>query len=398
MTKRRDRGDGGLYWNEKRQRWIGSVTVGYTPAGKRIVKWVSGKTKTEASKKLRGLVQDHRDDDAIESNNYTVEKAVRDWLKHGLNGRSQETVSKLTSLADTHVIPDLGSRKLRTDRAGGRSNNLTADDVDEWLLKKAQAVSKRTLQDLRAILRRSINRAVKRNKVKRNVVLLCEDLPDGKVGRPSKSLTFAQAEALVKEAEADESTMGAYIVVSLLGGVRTEEARPLCWGNVDLIGRPDDEPTIPPHVQVVRSVRASGDTKTRKSRRSVALAPRAVRALKAQAARQKALWDAAGRPWDSSVLVFASESGTQMDAANVRRGFRRIAKRAGLDAGDWTPRELRHSFVSLLSDSGVPIELISRLVGHSSTAVTEEVYRHQIRPVVQDGATAMDRLFPDSAA
>ncbi|MFC7612456.1 hypothetical protein ACFQV2_40435 [Actinokineospora soli] len=217
MTKRRDRGDGGLYWNEKRQRWIGSVTVGYTPAGKRIVKWVSGKTKTEASKKLRGLVQDHRDDDAIESNNYTVEKAVRDWLKHGLNGRSQETVSKLTSLADTHVIPDLGSRKLRTDRAGGRSNNLTADDVDEWLLKKAQAVSKRTLQDLRAILRRSINRAVKRNKVKRNVVLLCEDLPDGKVGRPSKSLTFAQAEALVKEAEADESTMGAYIVVSLLG-------------------------------------------------------------------------------------------------------------------------------------------------------------------------------------
>ncbi|MFC7612457.1 tyrosine-type recombinase/integrase [Actinokineospora soli] len=172
----------------------------------------------------------------------------------------------------------------------------------------------------------------------------------------------------------------------------------MCWGNVDLIGRPDDEPTIPPHVQVVRSVRASGDTKTRKSRRSVALAPRAVRALKAQAARQKALWDAAGRPWDSSVLVFASESGTQMDAANVRRGFRRIAKRAGLDAGDWTPRELRHSFVSLLSDSGVPIELISRLVGHSSTAVTEEVYRHQIRPVVQDGATAMDRLFPDSAA
>ena len=58
-----------------------------------------------------------------------------------------------------------------------------------------------------------------------------------------------------------------------------------------------------------------------------------------------------------------------------------------------TPRELRHSFVSLLSDSGVPLEEISRLVGHSSTAVTELVYRKQIRPVLQQGATAMDRLF-----
>ena len=31
MTKRRARGDGGLHWDEKRHRWIASVTVGYTP-------------------------------------------------------------------------------------------------------------------------------------------------------------------------------------------------------------------------------------------------------------------------------------------------------------------------------------------------------------------------------
>ena len=51
--------------------------------------------------------------------------------------------------------------------------------------------------------------------------------------------------------------------------------------------------------------------------------------------------------------------------------------------------------MSLLSDSGVPLEEISRLVGHRSTAVTELVYRKQIRPVVQSGAVAMDRIFRD---
>ncbi|MDT4908695.1 MAG: hypothetical protein QOI69_1936, partial [Pseudonocardiales bacterium] len=60
---------------------------------------------------------------------------------------------------------------------------------------------------------------------------------------------------------------------------------------------------------------------------------------------------------------------------------------------EWTPRELRHSFVSLLSDHGLPLEEISRLVGHSSTSVTEAVYRKQIRPVLQSGAVAMDRIF-----
>jgi integrase len=45
----------------------------------------------------------------------------------------------------------------------------------------------------------------------------------------------------------------------------------------------------------------------------------------------------------------------------------------------------------------VPIEVISRLVGHSSTDVTEKIYRHQIRPIVEEGADAMDRIFPTSA-
>jgi len=60
------------------------------------------------------------------------------------------------------------------------------------------------------------------------------------------------------------------------------------------------------------------------------------------------------------------------------------------------PWQLRHNFVSLLSDSGVLLEDISRLVGHQNTTVTETVYRHQLRPVIEDAASAMDRIFPAS--
>jgi integrase len=73
--------------------------------------------------------------------------------------------------------------------------------------------------------------------------------------------------------------------------------------------------------------------------------------------------------------------------------FRRIVKAAGLNPADWTPRELRHSFVSLLSDSGVSLEDIAELCWHAGTRVTEAVYRHQLRPVLLNGAVAMDRIF-----
>ena len=95
-------------------------------------------------------------------------------------------------------------------------------------------------------------------------------------------------------------------------------------------------------------------------------------------------------------LVFSATLGTRLDAGNLRRSLRAICRKAGIGE-DWTPRELRHSFVSLLSGNGMGIEEISRLVGHSSTLVTQTGYRHELRPVVTSGAEMMDRIFADGA-
>jgi integrase len=153
-------------------------------------------------------------------------------------------------------------------------------------------------------------------------------------------------------------------------------------------------PPVPPHVAVWRSVRAGDDTKTRKSRRTLALPRRCIDVLRDLRQRQDRERAAAGSRWQDNGLVFTTRYGTPLRPENVRRDFRKAIKNAaGVDAGEWTPRELRHSFVSLLSDSGIPVEEISRLVGHKNTTVTELVYRKQIRPVLQHGADAMNRIF-----
>jgi integrase len=100
----------------------------------------------------------------------------------------------------------------------------------------------------------------------------------------------------------------------------------------------------------------------------------------------------AGELWKDHGLVFASAVGTPLDPSHVRRGFRKVCENAGIGT-NWSPRELRHTFVSIMSEQGVPVEEIARLVGHSTSATTEAVYRRELRPVISTGAEVMDNVF-----
>jgi integrase len=105
----------------------------------------------------------------------------------------------------------------------------------------------------------------------------------------------------------------------------------------------------------------------------------------------------AGPLWQEHGLVFASTLGTPLDRSHVRRSLRLISRNAGIGEA-WAPRDLRHTFVSIMSAHGdVPIEEIARLAGHSDIRTTETVYRHELRPVIRTGAGVMDRLLGKKA-
>jgi integrase len=366
-----------IYWDPVKKSYVGAVSLGYAPNGKRRRPKVYGKTKTEVRNKIRDLKKEVQSGVKAPAN-YTVADAVSDWLERGLKGRDGQTVSKNRTMANKHLIPFIGKAKLK---------DLSADDVDDWLDDRAEVLATRSLRDLLAILRRSIAHAQRRDKAARNVALLVT-VSEGRPGRPSKALNLEQAKAVL--AVARPSRLYAYLVLSLLSGVRTEEARPLTLDHVFL----QTKDGVPPHVAVWRSVRKHGDTKTRKSRRTIALPKQVVGVLEEHKRWQKQERASRGMEWSPTGRVFTTRSGEPLDAANVRRDFKAIVKKAGLKP-EWTPRELRHSFVSLLSDHGIPLETIALLVGHSSQTTTEAVYRKQLRPVITMGAEAMDKIFGD---
>jgi len=410
MTTRRRRGEDGISFEHRgpcrdpyRHRhcpglWRGEITVGYTGDGKRTRRKVSGTTKAAVIDKLRDLhVQlDEGVTPKAGYAHYTVRQAAEDWLAHGLEGRSSKTVTKNQNVL-APILTVIGARKLR---------DLSAADVRQALAAMAAGYSTAAVSMGHLALKRAIRHAEANDLVSRNVAALA-DTPTGQQGRPSKSLTLDQALAVIAAAETlpvmelrpglkdvrrPAALMYAYIVLSLLCGLRTEEARALRWAHVDLDGDPAARPPVPPHIAVWRSVRAHGETKTDRSRRTLALPAAAVHALRTWSGLQAGERLAAGDGWQDTGLVFTTHLGAALDAGNVRKMFKRVCIAAG--AGDvWTPRELRTSFVSLMSHRGVSIEEIARLVGHASTRTTEVVYRRELRPVITTGAEIMDELF-----
>ena len=86
------------------------------------------------------------------------------------------------------------------------------------------------MQISRNVLVRTIRQAERDDLVARNVAALVKPPRGQRIGRPSKSLTLEQAATLMDAAQG--TRLEAYITLSLLAGLRTEEARALRWDHV----------------------------------------------------------------------------------------------------------------------------------------------------------------------
>lgn len=248
-AKRRGYGEDGIYFDHRGDcrdsayhraciwRWRGVVSLGFGADGKRVGRKVSGQTRIEVKEKLKEL---HSELDAgiRAPAGYTVDNAVTDWLAEGLPGRAARTVEVYRDTLRP-VLAVIGRVSLR---------DLTVQHVRTALAKMAVTHSTPTLQKAHNCLTRASRHAEGKDLVRRNVSALV-DTPHGREGRPSQALTLEQAIALLQAAE--DSRLHAYIVLCLLTGVRSEEARALTWDHLDL-----SHGTM----AVWRSIRAHGDT------------------------------------------------------------------------------------------------------------------------------------------
>src|SRR5215831_14301800 len=115
-AKRRGHGEDAIYFAAAKNRYVGAVSLGFGPDGRRVRRKVYGKTKQEVRDKLKALHAE-LDRGLRTSGKYTVRQAVEDWLQNGLPGRSERT-RHVNREAAAPLLELIGSKPLRELTAG----------------------------------------------------------------------------------------------------------------------------------------------------------------------------------------------------------------------------------------------------------------------------------------
>ncbi len=228
-----------------------------------------------------------------------------------------------------------------------------------------------TQRKARTILRRSLTVAERYGRVPRNAAALT-DAPKDRGSLLDDTMDASEAAKVLDAARGDR--LEALAVVVLAVGLRQAEALGLRWGDLDLDA----------------GVAAVAGTKSTASVRTVALPPFLVAALRRHRARQGEERLAA-KVWGDPDLVFTTRVGTHIHRRNATRWWHELTIRAGV--GRRRFHASRHTAATLMLNAGVPLEVVSKTLGHTGLAITADVYA-KVRPELQrKAADAMEQLL-----
>jgi integrase len=389
VAQRSHKGGGTVFRDEDRGRYTGQLSY-YDEAGKHRRPKVHAPTEAECWDKLDELRAELKKTGSVAPRDLTVADVISDLLAHPpAKWRSPLTLINKKNLA---VRINAGLGKVKVSR-------LTVGQVERFLEDTAaEGASADTLRRLRWMLRLAIRRAERDGKATRNVAALA-DVPAGS-RRQSRSMNLEQVQALLGLRLT--SWWRAYLTCALICGLRPGELLGLRWQDVDFdagVLRVRKCLKSLPDPAAGKCVLVLEELKTERSRRTIRMPRQVASAMLVLRKEQAAAKLRLGAACDvrGLAIVFGDGAGAPRWPQDVRRQFQMLCGRAVIGEG-WTPREQRHTFVSVLSDSGVDIEQIADAVGHVNSTVTKTVYRHQIADEITSAATVMDSIFGEASS
>jgi integrase len=375
---RKTKSRGSVFFDKRRDCWMGYIATGRTVNGTRQRRSVRGTTEGEARHKLREIEAELILGKPIADGTMRLAPFLREWLSTTIepNCLSVNTAASYRGIVEHHLIPSLGKLRLR---------DITVLDVDHLLHEKYEAgLSGSTVQRIRMILVKALRHAERRDLVHRNVAALTDLRRTQR--REGRSLTPEQARALLKTSESHR--LGITVHLGLYLGLRPGEVLGLQWSDIDLEART---------LSVRRSLKREnnqlrlGPPKTAGSVRTLKMSEQLTSALRHHLSEQHRRKEVACELWRDYGLVIPTEVGTPIDPSNARRALNEMCEQAGI--GHWSPNELRHSFASLMSLAGAPMEEVADAMGHVDTRMTSQVYRHNLKSVVDVAETRLTHLL-----
>lgn len=361
------------------------VRVEYPPdpiTGKRKQRSKAFRTKKEADAELTKWLGEIDRGVAVDPSKMTFGEYLRHWLATYATHNTRETTYRGYEVCvRCHIVPVLGGialQKLTPAHLHGfymqAVNGARAD-------RRPGTLSAHSVRLAHSVIREALQHAFEMNMVPRNVA---DATKPPRAVRPQVKVWDAEDARAFLDA-ADDDAFAPLWLMALVTGMRRGELIGLRWQDVDL-----QRAVL--HVRhtlmVVKGERGLREPKTKSGRRTIALSPACVAALKEHRIRQNARRLRMGADWHDRDAVFAAANGEWIDPGNLSRHFSRIVKRAELPMIRF--HDLRHTSATLLLKEGVNVKVVSERLGHANISITLDTYSHVLPSMQQDAADRMD--------
>ena len=361
--------------------WAVVVSLGRDPlTGKRRQRWETVKgTKRDAERRLTELLRQQDGGAVATPGRMTTGEFLRRWLQdYAATNVRPRTYVDYARIVSGSLIPALGRIPL---------TRLQPADIQRYhsmLLATGRkngkgGVSARTVVSRHRVLSEALSHAVKWGLLLRNPAQAVD--PPRATAKPVQTLDADGVHAIL--AAAAGTPYRAVFHLAVTTGLRRSELLALKWKRVDL-----DLATLQV-VEVLHKLPGVGfvtaEPKSAKGRRSVALPPSAVIALREHRAEQEAVRAMLGGTLHDDDLVFSTPDGQPMPPDEITRRFTVLARAVGLSGV--TFHSLRHTHATMMLQQGVHPKIVQERLGHSTISITLDTYSH-VTPGLQEAAAA----------
>ena len=364
-------------------RWHAVIDLPTDSIGRRRQKTSTHETKRDAQAWLAQLTQELRAGEVYDTK-LTVAGFLIGWLEGRQSLRPSTRQAYQAHLAQ-HLLPELGHLRL----VDLRSHHIEEmyRRITDGNPRRERLVGPTTMRRIHATLNSALNTAVRRGLIRRNPATTV-DLP-----RPSPvaASAWTSEEVATFLAAVHDDHLAVLYRLLVLTGLRRGEAVGLRWSDLDL---PGGTLTVRRQVVSVAGELIMGPPKSEAGRRTVALDEGTVELLRLRHRRDRiGHWASTDEDFDDT-LVFRRSNGHGVHPAYVSRHFTTLVAQHGLRP--IRLHDLRHTSASIGLAAGESLLEVSRRLGHSSTAITADIYSHDSPATAAESAKRLASLIEDA--
>lgn len=394
MAKKRGNGEGSIR-QTKEGYWEARIMIGYNEKGKPKYKVFSSKTRNEVSKKLSDYIAGKK---ALTAE-VVSQDTVAQWLNKWLNSYVAQNVKTSTrasyeGIVKNQLIPHIGHIKL------AKLKKSDIEDMYNTLLENGRANGKgglsiKTVNNIAVCLHKALQTAFENEYIIKNPASIAQVPTLKSINSQKKEIEIlSKQEQKDLMAVCDNSPYGMGIITALYTGVRLGELLGIMWSDIDFerktlsiskqVNRLHD---YSPNAKAKTRLGIQDDTKTKTSNRIISISDDLLNRLLKYKEEQTQHIKKWGNAYNDLDLVFAREDGHYIDPTTFRDKYVKLLSGVGLKP--YTFHALRHTFATRALEAGIPIKVVSKILGHASVQITMDTYQH-VLPELQN--EAMNRI------